>query len=271
MSSYQFDSPDADVILVSHPPEKCSEYRVHQCILAAASPFIRVMFTLPQPKSNALPVIPVSEDQTTLDLLLALVYPIPDPPIPDLGSLGRVLAAAVKYDFTKAISTLRKLLVCPRFLESEPLRVFAIATRYELEEEAKLASGRTLSISIFDEPLSDDLKHVTAHSYHRLLDLHRRRALGAVELVKWPGEIVCMQCNGSSYGVLVPPRWWIEFERMAKEELRVRPTTEKVFALGFYARAAHASNCQRCPGSLLDSYKALDILKGQIDALPSTI
>jgi hypothetical protein len=263
----QFDSPDADLVLLS---ESGNKYHVHQCILAAASPFFRAMFTLPQPKSDALSVIPVSEDQSTLHLLLSLVYPTPDPPMPDLGTLGRVLAAAVKYDFARAVSTLRKLLVSPHFMQTEPLRVFAIATRHDLEDEAKLVSRRTLSINILDEPLSDDLKHITAHSYHRLLDLHRRRVVAAVDLVKWSEEIVYTQC-GSSFGVLIPPRWWIEFEKIAKEELRLRPTTEKVFQLGFYARAVHASNCSRCPGSLLDSHKALENLKRQIDALPSTI
>ena len=42
---HQFNFPDADVVLqtIDH-----SDFCVHSCILAAASPFFSVMFTFPQ-------------------------------------------------------------------------------------------------------------------------------------------------------------------------------------------------------------------------------
>lgn len=273
----EFDYSDADVILLSEPPDS-TEFRVHRCILAAASPFFRDMFTLPQPSQESLPkgqnsppIIPVSEDRTTLELLLRFVYPIPDPVITNLGDLSSVLGAALKYELVVPISRLRRLLLSPSFVRDEPTRVFAIACRYDLEDEAKVASRYTLAVNILDCPLSDDLKHITAFSYHRLLDLHRRRSKAAQDLLKLSSDVKCMQCNGSSFGIFLPPKWWMEFERMAKEELRVRPTTDVIFAMKFLAKTADAANCQRCPGSILDSYKFLEELKGKIDDLPSTI
>ena len=133
-------------------------------------------------------------------------------------------------------------------------------------------------MNILDCPLSEDLKHITAWSYHRLLDLDRRRATAALaaldEAVSPPGEgeseVKCAQCTASHYGSLCPPRWWLEFARRAREELRVRPTSEVVFSMRFLAESSH-TGCQRCPGSILESHAFLERLKDRIDALPSTI
>jgi hypothetical protein len=95
---YQFDSPDADIVLqtIDH-----NEFCVHSCILAAASPFFRDMFTLPQGdiEKRSIAEIHVSEPSDVLDTLLRLVYPIPDPFIGSLEELALVIEAAIKYDF----------------------------------------------------------------------------------------------------------------------------------------------------------------------------
>jgi hypothetical protein len=273
-SIYNFDAADADLILLSSDDAK---FRVHRCILAAASPFFADMFTLPQPPvtssdESPTPVVPVSELRHTLDLLLRFVYPVQEPPIFTLCGLNAVLGAAFKYDFPSVISTLRRILVDPHFLESSPTRVFAIASRYELEPEAQLASRYTLNINILDCPLSDDLKHITAHSYHRLLDLHRRRAAAAQALLKVPEEVKCMQCNGNgAIRTFSPPKWWNVWERMAKAELAAKPTSDVIFSMAFLAGAADITGCPRCAGSVLDSYVFLGDLKKKIDELPATI
>ncbi|KAG6818742.1 hypothetical protein H0H93_002198 [Arthromyces matolae] len=270
---YPFDSPDADIILQSCEQQNPSLFHVHRCILAAGSPFFRDMFTLPQGPavSHQIPVIPMAETHNTLLTLLEFIYPVEDPHIPTLDDLVPVLEAAVKYDFLSVIATLRKLIVLPRFVEADPTRVYAIASRFELEDEARIASKHTLNVRVLDTPLSDDLKHITAYSYHRLLDLHTRRVNAAIGLLKASSDIKCMQCNGSSYSVYVIPKWWYQFEKMAKEELSVRPTTEVIFESGFMAQVAMAAECPRCAGSILDSWKFLQGLKKAIDELPATI
>lgn len=272
---YNFDAADADLILLSSDDV---EFRVHRCILAAASPFFSDMFTLPQPRvasdpdNITIPVISVSELRQTLDSLLRFVYPIQDPPIHTLDELNPILGSAFKYDFPSVISALRKILVAPHFLESSPTRVFAIASRHDLEPEAKLASRYTLTVRVLDCPISDDLKHITAHSYHRLLDLHKRRSESAQELLKIPEEVKCIQCNGNgSIRTFSPPKWWHVWEAMAREELAARPTTDVIFEMAFLAKAADSTRCTRCAGSVLDSHVFLGELKRKIDALPTTI
>lgn len=267
---YTFNS---DVLLLSSDNVKFS---VHRCILAAASPFFEDMFSLPQPPSHLAneercSVIQVTESDSTLHTLLHFVYPMPHPTISSLDELVTILGAAVKYDFLGAISSLRKQLISPAFLKDDPMRVFAIASKYDFEDEAQVASRHTLSIVILDSPLSDDLRFITAHSYHRLLVLHKRRSADAQALLKIPEDVTCLQCAGPYYGAFVPPKWWKEFERMARAELAVRPTTSIIFDMAFLGRAARAAGCRRCAESILESHQFLSDLKRQIDDLPSTI
>ena len=268
-----FDAPDADVILRSDeaPPV---DFRVHWCILRAGSPFFQTMFSLPQPEctgDESVPVLDVAEPSAILHPLLRFLYPVPDPEVPTLDGLVPLMCAAGKYDMTSVMDRLRALLVSPAFLETAPVRVFAIASRFDLEEEAKIASKHTLRVRVLDVPLSEDLRHISAYSYHRLLELHRRRGESARQALCAPEELRCMQCNGSQYNAMAPPKWWAEFAARAGEELRCRPTTDVIFSLKFLMTCAHASGCPRCSGSILESFLFLDGLKAKIDALPSTI
>lgn len=268
-----FDAPDADIILRSDEARPV-DFRVHRCILGAGSPFFHTMFSLPQPECAAddgVPVLDVAEPSAILHPLLRFLYPVPDPEVPTLDALVPLMCTAAKYDMTSVMDRLRALLVAPAFLETAPVRVFAIASRFDLEEEAKIASKHTLRVRVIDVPLCEDLRHISAYSYHRLFELHRRRGDSARQALCAPEELRCMQCNGSQYNAMAPPKWWAEFAARAGEELRCRPTTDVIFSLKFLMQCAHASGCPRCSGSILESFLFLDGLKAKIDALPSTI
>jgi hypothetical protein len=171
-----------------------------------------------------------------------------------------------------AIDSLRKQLVAEKFVIHYPTRVYAIATRFDLEEEAMTASRHTLSMNLIgdDCPLSEDLKYITAFSYHRLLILHRKRAKAAQEEVS-NTKVTCLQCNGGPYSAFSgPPKWWVDFERRAKEELSLRPTSCVIFSSVFLAKSAIAG-CPKCPESILGSWSSLEKLKAKIDDLPATI
>ena len=268
-----FQSPlNADVILVSRQEDEPFQFHVHKCILVAASPFFADMFSLPQPSDEThRPIIPMSESRPVIAALLQFIYPVEDPKIDSLDELVPILAAAVKYDVTPVISTLGKILLSSPFVETEPTRVYAIASRFDMEEEAKIASKHTLNVNLLEAPLSDDLKYISAHSYIRLLSLHRRRVDAAVAILKPPRHMVCMQCNGSAFSVYCTPKWWYEFEKRARVELSARPTTDVIFGVEFLGQAAAASGCTQCPGSVLNSWKFLQELKDAIDRLPSTV
>jgi hypothetical protein len=270
-----FNAPDGDVILRSDDARPI-DFKVHRCILVAGSPFFQTVFSLPQPKcetDDPVPVLDVAEPSAILDPFLRFLYPVPDPVVPTLDALVPIMSTAAKYDMTAVMDRLRGLLVSPAFLETAPVRVFAIASRFDLEEEAKIASKHTLRVRVLDVPLCDDLRHISAYSYHRLLELHRRRGEAARQaLCAPPEDLRCLQCNGAQrFNAIAPPRWWAEFSTRAAEELRSRPNTDVIFSLKFLMQSAHASGCARCAGSILESFLFLDALKAKIDALPSTI
>lgn len=269
MSRNEFDACDADVILRSSDD---IDFRVYRCILSEASPFFKDLFTLPQPpqKETDIPIIDVSEEAAILGTLLRLIYPGMDPVLDSLDVVSAALAVAMKYEAVRAIETLRRHLVSPSYLQESPLRIYAIACRFDLDEEARIASRFTLRTNILDAELSDDLKHITAYSYHRLLNLHRRRAQAALGTLQLETDVKCMQCSASHYGALCPPRWWSDFERRARDELAIRPTSEVIFSMEFLSKSAN-TGCQRCPGSIFDSYAFLQRLRKKIDELPSTI
>jgi len=284
-STYHFDSPDADVILKSSDAESPTEFRVHRCILALASPFFRDMFSLPQDpwkSPEKAPVISVSERQDVLRVLLQFVYPIPDPPVVSLHDLDELLGAAIKYEFEAVVASLRAFLISPQLLHTSPVKVYAIACQYELEDEAKVASRYTLGrdlLTLEGDELQE-LKKISAFDYYRLLKLHKERAEVAVALIKRAdaacgegvgGVVMCMQCNGPVFLSAGPPKWWIAWEEMAREELSLRPTTDVVFTLEFLYGAARKSGCPRCVGSIVESWKLLKQLRNAIDTVPSTI
>ena len=136
-----------------------------------------------------------------------------------------------------------------------------------MEDEAKIASQYTLNINLLDTPLCDEMRHISAYSYQKLINLHRTRAKDASELIKPPRGLKCPQCNGSGHGSYGNPDWWNEFAIKAKAELAVRPTTEGIFDSIEFLKSTCTSGCLRCPMSLLESGPLLMDLKKQIDAL----
>ena len=169
--TYSFNAEDADLILRS---ADSTEFRVHRCILSIASPVFRDMFALPQPH-DPIPHVDLPETAATLNVLLRYIYPIPSPKIEDFIALSNLLVSAEKYGAEGVISRLRAILVSSRFLDFDPLRVYAIACRWSFFEEAKLASAHIVYVDLVmqGEGCMEDMKYMSGLDYHRLLVLQR--------------------------------------------------------------------------------------------------
>lgn len=252
-------------------------FGVHSCILTMASPVFRESLPLPPPSATSESILVrqplvLTEPAHVLDLLLRIIYPVPTPTLDNLSVLAKVLAASIEYDISVATTTLRKQLISPSFLSSEPLRVFAIACRFGFKEEATEASNATLSMNIVDAPLVEELRYVSAYDYHRLLSFHRTRSRAARNVVGLRGKSCPARCMGCSYndpgGQASLPRWWYSFEKRAKEELERRPLTDIIFSMRFLSEC---EGCPSCGGNMLDSFHFLEGLKAELDALPDRI
>ncbi|THG94661.1 hypothetical protein EW026_g6850 [Hermanssonia centrifuga] len=194
-----FTKPEADVIVRSSDE---IEFRVHKFILSTASCIFADTFSVPQPESfkvvddelddeggedgeDDLPIVALTEDAETLRVILRTLYADGISTIEDLGLLARVLAAAEKYEMAGIISTLAPFLHTTRFLESEPLRVFAIAYHFTLTEAILMAAKATL-LHPSPSSLPPELECLPTHVYHKLL-LYRTRCEATIEstLVDW--------------------------------------------------------------------------------------
>ncbi|KAG5654173.1 hypothetical protein H0H81_006555 [Sphagnurus paluster] len=177
-----FDNPSADIILRSSGKIP-ADFRVFKLLLSLASPFFATAFTLPQPEAGdaATPVMEMEEDADTLALLLGLCYPVSVCTLPQLGSLEdlrKVMSAALKLEMDGVQQYLRQVLVEPRFIEEEPLRVYAIACMYGWVKEARKAARNTLSYPA-EAPLVGELEHISAGTYRRLLQYRKECGLAA--------------------------------------------------------------------------------------------
>ncbi|PVF96308.1 hypothetical protein CPB86DRAFT_512912 [Serendipita vermifera] len=257
-------------------------FGVHRCILSFSSAVFHDMFLLPSPsppasvtntKSRKEPIL-LTESAIILDALLQLVYPMPPPIFDDLSQLVPVLSACIKYEMSAALRVVRQYLLSTSFLLREPVRVFAIACRFGLLEEASEASRATLRINLLEIPPCDELRYVSAYDYHRLLALHQSRgqaARGLLSIRSRNCPLCCAGCSPTGAGRYdYPPRWWMEFERRAKEELRRRPLTDVIFSMRFLSECAKAG-CASCGTSILESFIFMEDLKKEMDALPDAL
>lgn len=190
-----FDDAAADTVLRTSDGV---DFYVYRIILSLGSPFFRSMFSLKQPESPSAsatasqgqPVIDVQESSGTLDKLLRLCYPIPDPVIQSIGEVGDVLEAALKYEMEQPTALMKNLLRTGS--ADQPLQAYVVACRLSMEEEAAAAASiwrvnmpfipetpvgrngpadwsRTMAGQAYIEPMTQ----ITAGAFFRLLRFSR--------------------------------------------------------------------------------------------------
>jgi len=191
-SPYTFDAPDADVIIQAPLQQGSNEFKdfhVHKVILSVASTLLCDMFSIPQPpqpaKSDAtLPTVQITESAGVFETFLRLIYPIEPPTVNSLQVVDHLLQLAEKYMATGVHAKLRRFLVSSSFLKADPVLVYAIARRANLDKEARLAIPHTFETDLVQDVPRDKLRMMTIESYHRLLVEHlvrRNQLLNAVD------------------------------------------------------------------------------------------
>jgi len=273
-AKYPFDDPKADVILRSSDKV---DFRCYKLLLAFASPsFFEGMFNLPQPTDDnsmgetkdGLPIIPVTEERQVLENLLRLCYPstvVNPPALLALEDVRAVLEATIKYGMDKLEQRVRKVLVAPRFIENEPMRVFGIACRFRLEREARIAAKYTLRHEVRQFPYVAELEDMTGGDHHRLLEYHAECASAAKTVADNPTWIeldsfVWFQCtsashNDAGYFVTISGGrelttqcwWWDPYMVPASDALECKPCGKTVRESSLVEDALKSSRfCPEC-------------------------
>ncbi|KDQ32551.1 hypothetical protein PLEOSDRAFT_1023398, partial [Pleurotus ostreatus PC15] len=141
-ASSPFDDPDADIILQS---SNNVNFHVYSVILKLASPIFRDMFSIPQPATQATkPTIKMEEDSTTLDMMLRLCYPGPDPLVTEYKQVTSILRVAEKYDLDGVVEKMGRDYPQVLRVENSPVEAFAMACRYRWKEVAISAAKASL-------------------------------------------------------------------------------------------------------------------------------
>ena len=268
MAPYHFDSPNADVILRSSDGK---EFRVHQLILSLASPFFRATFHSPQPKSprSKLRRIDVPHSSDILQPFLQYLYPQSPPKISDVSMWAALYTVADKYGAEAVTGPLRDMLV-PRFLKKSPLRVYALASRWGFEEEARIASRRTLkTVDVLATFPQEDAELMGAAARQRLHRLHSNRREQARALVNSH-----LRPTPSNSSCTCPPPAYANFRPALCQSMATRPwlTLEDVHKVE--SRFDYPKTCKagsHCRHSNRNRHAYFCLLLRKISELPHTV
>lgn len=268
--------------------------RVPKSLLSLASPVFSEMFSVPQPNSSPdsdtptdLP-IDLSEPSKTIKLILSLCWHTDSPTsllIDSLSDIANLLQAADKYDIKTIQEHARYSLTRAKFLENEPLRVYAIASRYGAHDIAALAAQRVLRYPLLHEEYFSELEIVDGGTIYRVLRYHKQCMAAALEVAinhTWirDGTYVFIDCpeahpdgddeeddddkaletrkttirthpsrkhkNGYLKSVSVHP-WWTKFMATTKVALSESIHSETIQNKGRVKEAlSSASQCSHC-------------------------
>ncbi|KAI0328709.1 hypothetical protein GY45DRAFT_958965 [Cubamyces sp. BRFM 1775] len=207
-------------------------FHVRAGILAESSPVFYDMFALStqistdeshgakgasdtspsSPTSSSPAAVPeVPENSNTLDALLRICYPISNPTFCDLDVMKPVLAAAHKYQMGFVLETLGIRLV--ELARDVPLRVYAIAIRYDMDDVARTAARQFLRHDW--NPAGGhpaELDDISGSAYHRLLAYRRKCADALASMCTGLGWLpntgwTFMQCDSCPPGAPAPYCW----------------------------------------------------------------
>ncbi|KAF8273057.1 hypothetical protein EI94DRAFT_47629 [Lactarius quietus] len=177
-----FDDDDADAILRSSDQVDFYVYRV---ILSKSSPFLKSMFSLPQPDasiSEKRPVVKLTENGRTIDVLLAFIYPVETEPL-SLDDMINALSAARKYDMAAVSQRLNEKFAKSKVVQDSPVEAFCAAYSHKLGEAARLAATASLKRRMSLDDIGDKLQYTNGPALHQLWKFHRACSNTATEAI----------------------------------------------------------------------------------------
>ncbi|THU88567.1 hypothetical protein K435DRAFT_830530 [Dendrothele bispora CBS 962.96] len=217
----KFDSEEGDIILRS---SEGTLYRVPSFVLRTTCGFFGSMPSLTSRSSSGsksdTSLIPTEHPDDILSIFLLLISGLEIPIWSSFDDVCSLLQLCKSWEAPGPISIIRSSITSPFFL-SDPLRLYATATHFGWEEEAKIASTHTLKLNLHDEHWEKTLSSLGVGSLLRLLRLHRSRRDKMKEMLDditlfnagnsgnpTTGEVPsCMSC-----GMTIDHHEWREFK-----------------------------------------------------------
>jgi hypothetical protein len=242
-------NPGADAILRTSDD---IDFYVHRLLLSLASPVFRTMFAADYraTSSSPHPTYLIAENSNTLHLLLKWCDPRCTP-IMDV-----VLEVAYKYDMDGIMKHVGEVLKMQHhIIESQPVRVFAIAMRYKLEDVTRIAAKETLQIPPGERTNPPELKYITAPNLQHLYRYYficRSAAMAVTTSFSWMTDKnyswlnSSCQCQRVLVGGFNCTRWVLTFVDLVREALSNKPRGETVTRSLFGEPIKQAATCGIC-------------------------
>jgi hypothetical protein len=281
-ASAPFDSNAADANVILRSSDNV-DFRVVKAFLSYSSPIFRDMFSLPRQDEDGsvddlrdgLPIVLLTEHSDVVYRLLQFCYPacamIEMAKWDSLQVILALLEPSHKYGMDGVERRAREALISSRFVDAEPLRVFALAIHHKLEPEAKVAAAKTLALPLLGRAYIPELELITGGDYLRLEEYRRacaEVAMAVAKDVEWIEREtwIWFDCNGDyCRSVLrnninplqvtisrgrckrVRSMWWDHYMRMASDALLKRPSGTTLTSGDLMDDAlAKASLCATC-------------------------
>ena len=244
--SVVFCAEDADVVIRA---VGALDFRAHKLILSLVSPIFRDMFTIPQPPTSTdsppgtLPHVDVHESVKTWGNILRTVYPMPNPTIDNLDDLESLLLAARKYEMQFVTNFHKKSLSNPKFIQEDPLRLYAIACACGLDDQAKHAARNAEFLQVIKSSQGDYMKGLTVASYLRLITflVERDNELHPILEQGWASFNSLCSCLGKKEGLYAVTREILKWPYSTKmEAIYLRALEDRS---RYYGRACSAGKC----------------------------
>ncbi|KAF7798742.1 hypothetical protein EIP86_009967 [Pleurotus ostreatoroseus] len=181
--THPFTRDDADIVLRSSDGV---DFHVHRMVLILASPTLQSLFTVPQPTyttpdssemtKDGKPIVDMhGEDAQTLEAVLREWYPSMESiAYQDLSIVVKVLVMSSKFDMKGIAERMESVLQKKSFLTKDPLRVYAIASRFGLRQAAEAAAKESLLHPAIPAKCPEDYETMSAADHHKLLAYRAR-------------------------------------------------------------------------------------------------
>lgn len=233
---------ESDLILIT--PDSMYFY-VHKLLLSLVSPVFKSMLTFPPDESQEVydgrPCVKLADMSKPLLLLLSWCDPRCVTRSADLDDLQLVLQLADKYDMEIVMKHVETFMMGMKdIISARPVVMYAIATRFRLENLVHVAAKRTLKVT-FEELATTHIpetRHITGLCFISLLKYHRACATEAADAAKnfdWlkrdSQEVSFFtsscprgnSCTTTERGNQLWKSWWLKYMDAAAVSLAAAP------------------------------------------------
>jgi len=217
----------------------------------------------------------MQETSEVLAVILSMASGMPFPRINDMEFVASLVHAAEKYDMLGVLSILRLVILSPTFLDSHPIRVYAIACRWGWQEEAKVASSHTISLDLLSEEVRPDLRKVDPLDLTRLLLLHRKRrdlfkkGLDSEDL--FYANVIPGSCSGCMADIIHDKWHRMKYDWVTAVEHRPIDTASRDLLERLELEDVLNSKCTRCQKKLYNAEGTISNLRQILDELPKYV